>query len=242
MKKLMISIFTLILLGACLTARGITLNLSNARLNDALRLLFASSSKSYSLSDIDGTVNVSLTNVPFDIALNSILRSTGENLTYTLTGNVYEIGVKHQTQMAENILPPSENISVSLPKTYVKIKVNFADAGEIAMLMGGTPIISEYYGTAGMLGMTGGGMGEGVGGGFGDGFGGNQGGFGSGFGGNQSGFGNNQGGFGGQFGEGFGGGQFGGGGFGNNSFVGGGYGGGQFGGFGNSGLGRGYYQ
>jgi len=190
---------------------GVTLNLSNASLKDALTLLFSTSSKSFSVPDIPGVVNVNLNDVPFDIALRSILTSTGEDLTYSVTNGVYQIDVKKPEESASaTSTSATPSPVVPLPKAYVKIKVNFADSGEIALLMGGTPIISDYYSTAGMMGMTS--MGGGGMGGYGGGFGGGYGGMGGGIGG----FGGYGGGLGGGYGGGFGGNGYGGG-FGNNS-------------------------
>jgi hypothetical protein len=236
--------------GNDLANKKVTLNLTNADIRSALQLLFNTVGVNYSLdSNVRGTVTVSLNDTPFQTALESILRSSSMiPLTYRVENGVYNISVKQEDnnnvqqpyQASDNTNTPATE--VQMPKRFTKIPVNFADAGEIALLMGGTPIISEYYSTAGMMGMTsmgGGGMG-GYGGGFGNnmygggGYGGGMGGFGGGmggFGGGMGGFGGGMGGFGGGIG-GFGGGM---GGY-------GGYGGGM-GGFGNSsygGLGNGY--
>ena len=218
--------------------KKVTLNLQNADIRSALTLLFNTVGANFSIaSDVRGSVTVSLNDVPFQTALESILRASSMMpLTYRIENGVYTISPKQEdntntyapTQQA-NTSTSSSTTTPSLPKRFTKIPVNFADAGEIALLLGGTPIISYYYNTAGMLGMNsmGGGYGNGFGGG---GFGGYGGGYGGG------GYGNS---FGGGFGGGYGGGM--GGGFGNS--FGGGYGGGGYGGgYGgyNSGGYRGY--
>jgi hypothetical protein len=229
--------------------KKVTLNLQNADIRSALTLLFNTVGANFSIaSDVRGFVTVSLNDVPFQAALESILRaSTMMPLTYRIENGVYTISPKQEDNtntyaptQQENTSTSSSTTTPSLPKRFTKIPVNFADAGEIALLLGGTPIISYYYNTAGMLGMNnmGGGYG-GYGNGFGGGGFGGYGGYGNTFGGGYGGFGGGYGVFGGGFGNTFGGGYGGiGGGFGNT--FGGGYGGyNNYGGY-NSGGYRGY--
>ncbi len=210
--------------------KKVSLNLENADIRYALQLLFKSAGVNFSLDqNVAGTVTVSLTDVPFRTALESILRSTQSTnpLTYRVEDGVYIISPKKE-EVAENQPSTTEENTTNQPKyRFVKIPLNFADVFDIANAFGGGVIVSRFsYSTAGY---GGGGYGNGFGGGFGGyggGYGGGLGGFGGGFGG-LGGYGGGLGGFGGGFGN------FGGGGFGN---YGGGFGGGFRGGFGGGGF------
>ncbi|MGC8668797.1 MAG: hypothetical protein ACP5VE_11855 [Chthonomonadales bacterium] len=211
--------------------KKVTLNLENADIRYALQLLFKSAGVNFSLDQaVSGTVTVSLTDVPFRTALESILRSTQSTnpLTYRVEDGVYIISPKKE-EVAENPTSTTEENTTNQPKyRFVKIPLNFADVFDIANAFGGDVIVSRFsYLTSGSGGY-GGGYGNGFGGGFGGGlggYGGGLGGFGGGFGG-LGGYGGGLGGFGGGFGN-FGGG------FGN---FGGGFGGGFRGGFGGGGF------
>jgi hypothetical protein len=216
------------------TQRRVTVKYEQADVRFVLKQLFDSVGVSYTLDpNVQGTVTVSLTDVPFTVALDNILRPL--NLTYRVENGVYYVTVR---QPEEAPLPPTtegapteEGPRLNLPE---KIQLNTASPTLIAALLGGTLIQYAQYeiGSAGGIGGFGGFGGGGLGGGFG-GFGGLGGGGFGGFGGlGGGGFG----GFGGLGGGGFGG--FGGGGFG--GFGGGGFRGGGFGGgFGGGGFGGG---
>lgn len=201
-----------------LSQKKVTLNLENADLRYALKLLFTSAGVNYTLDQaVQGSVTVALTEVPFRTALESVLRSTQSvsPLTYRVEDQVYIITPKVEVietagkDVEETPPPPKSRIQ--------KIQLNFADVYDIIQAFGGTMIQSRSSQLGGQ-------------GGFGGGFGG--GGFGGGFGGGQG-----YGGFG--SGGGFGGGGFGGGGFGGGGFGGGGLGGFGGGGFGGGGFGGG---
>ncbi|MCS7190861.1 MAG: hypothetical protein NZ843_04585 [Fimbriimonadales bacterium] len=221
------------------TQRRVTVKYEQADVRFVLKQLFDSVGVSYTLDpNVQGTVTVSLTDVPFTVALDNILRPL--NLTYRVENGVYYVTVRQPEEVPQapgvDAAAPEEGTRLNLPE---KIQLNYANPTMIAALLGGSVIRYADYevgssGGFGGLGGFGGGFG-GFGGGFG-GFGG-MGGFG-GFGG-LGGFGGfgGMGGFGGFGGGGFGG--FGGGGFG--GFGGGGFRGGGFGGgFGGGGLGGGF--
>jgi hypothetical protein len=212
------------------TQRRVTVKYDQADVRFVLKQLFDSVGVSYTLDpNVQGTVTVSLTDVPFTVALDNILRPL--NLTYRVENGVYFVTVRQpeETPLAPNVdtTTPDEGVRLNLPE---KVQLNYANPTLIAALLGGSLISYAQY----ELQSGGGGFGGfgGLGGGFG-GFGGLGGGFG-GFGGLGGGFG----GFGGLGGGGFGG--FGGGGFRGGGFGGGGFGGGGFGGggFGGGGFGR----
>src|SRR5437016_1763312 len=83
--------------GGDVANRRVTLNLENADLRYALKLLFTSAGVNYVLDqNVQGTVTVSLTDVPFRTALESVLRSTQTTspLTYRVEDKVYIIAPK----------------------------------------------------------------------------------------------------------------------------------------------------
>src|SRR5438105_2369277 len=91
--------------GTDATNKRVTLNLENADLRYALKLLFSSAGMNYTLDQaVQGAVTVSLNDVPFRTALESVLRSTQSStpLTYRVEDRVYVISPK-----IENIEPPT---------------------------------------------------------------------------------------------------------------------------------------
>jgi len=209
------------------TQRRVTLKYEQADVRFVLKQLFDSVGVSYTLDpNVQGTVTVSLNDVPFTVALDNILRPL--NLTYRVENGVYFVTVRQPEETpiapAVDTTAPEEGVRLNLPE---KVQLNYANPYLIAALLGGSVIGYAQYElqSGGMGGLGGfGGFGGGLGG-FG-GFGGGLGGFG-GFGGGLGGFG----GFGG-----FGGGL---GGFGGFGGFGGGFRGGGFGGFGGGGFGGG---
>jgi len=200
------------------TQRRVTVKYDQADVRFVLKQLFDSVGVSYTLDpNVQGTVTVSLTDVPFTVALDNILRPL--NLTYRVENGVYFVTVRQpeETPLAPNVdtTTPEEGVRLNLPE---KVQLNYASPTLIAALLGGTLInYAQYELQSGGGGFGGFGGFGGLGGGFG-GFGGLGGGFG--------GFGGLGGGFGGFGGGGFRGGGFGGGGFGGGGFGGGGFGGG----------------
>lgn len=184
------------------TQRRVTVKYEQADVRFVLKQLFDSVGVSYTLDpNVQGTVTVSLTDVPFTVALDSILRPL--NLTYRVENGVYYVTVRQPEEAPlpqADTLAPEEDTRLNLPE---KIQLNYASPALIAALLGGVLIQYAQYEL-----MPSGGMGGGFGG---------FGGFGGG-------------GFGGGGFGGFGGGGFrGGGGFGGGGFGGGGFGGGGFG-------------
>jgi len=91
--------------------RLITLDLRDATLDDALKLIFKSTPYSYVLSsDVTGRVTLTLNNVTFAQALRAILDL--QNLTYRREGNVYYITQKQpeatQQPQVMNEVPASQ--------------------------------------------------------------------------------------------------------------------------------------
>ncbi len=175
-----------------------SIELQDAPIRDALRILFKNVGVSYSIApDVQGTVTASLKNVAFETALRNLLGQV--DATYRLEGAIYTI-VKKEIDTGAGTTPNAEPLPTTTDqKNFYRIKINRADPQYIYLLLrgemgfGSGPEISTLQGGGGF---GGGGFGGGQGGQGGGGFGGGQGGFGGGQGG----------GFGGSGGGGFGGG------------------------------------
>ena len=210
-----------------------SLELDSADVREALKILFRSVNVSYSIApDVQGTITVSLRNVPFETALRNILNQV--DATYRVEGGIYQI-IRREDFTTTPTTPTDTNVPApTLPVR--RLKIRSADPQFIMLMLSGTqstqimPEMSTLFKSGGGgFGGGGGGFG-GQGGGFGGFGGGGLGGFGGGGlgGGGLGGFGG--GGFGGGGLGGFGGGGFGGGGAGGGGLGGGGFGGGGFGG------------
>jgi len=193
------------------------LELESADVRDALKALFRSVGVSFTIdADVMGTVTVSLKDVPFETALQAILKQV--DATYRVEAGIYRI-IRRQEPTIETT--PGEQQNVPEEKKVVRrIKVRSADPYLIMLLIlqssTDTTIEPEWSTLSkGGGGYGGGGYGGGGygGGGYGGGYGG--GGYGGGFstGGGSRGFGGSNRGFGGSnrggggFGGGFGGGR-----------------------------------
>ena len=205
--------------------KKVTLNLENADIRYALKLLFQSVGVNYTLdSSVQGMVTASLSDVRFEVALENILKSVQSQLplTYDKENGIYHVKVK-QEQLPEQTTEPEKEQPVAPKFNPQKLKVKSVDANILALILGGSALYtgemmqqrSGGYGGGGYGGYGGGYGGGGYGGGWGGGgfggggYGGNN--FGGGFGGGRGGFGGGRGGFGGGFGGGYGGGYGGGG-------------------------------
>ncbi|MCS6918686.1 MAG: hypothetical protein NZM28_02855 [Fimbriimonadales bacterium] len=179
------------------TQRRVTVKYEQADVRFVLKQLFDSVGVSYTLDpQVQGTVTVSLTDVPFTVALDNILRPL--NLTYRVESGVYFVTVRQPEEVpvapGGETAPQEEGTRLNLPE---KIQLNYASPTLIAALLGGSLIQYAQYelgsgggGFGGLGGFGGGGFGGFGGGGFGGGFrggggfggGGLGGGFGGGFG------------------------------------------------------------
>ncbi len=146
--------------------KRVTLNLENADIRFALKLLFQSVGANYQLDQaVQGTVTASLTDVPFRVALESVLRSTSFQypLTYRVEDNVYYIAPRQEAAPEPGTTPDEPGRETQPRSRIVKIQINYADAIDIALALGGSYIESRFS-TGGSQGGFGGGFG---GGGFG---------------------------------------------------------------------------
>src|SRR5215831_4766374 len=120
--------------------KKVSLNLENADLQYALKLLFTSAGVNYTLDQsVQGTVTVSLTDVPFKTALESVLRSTQSvsPFTYRVEGGVYTISPKIEQVVDTNTLGEDKDTPVTPKSRAVKIQVNFVDALLLSVSLGG---------------------------------------------------------------------------------------------------------
>ncbi len=212
--------------------KPISLNLHNVPIQTALQLLFTGAGiRNTSIdSDVQGSANITVSDVPFNLALRTLLGSVNPPLTYDIVDGVYKVKVLRA------VAPPAPpvvsttpvidanatgNAPADGPKRFYHIPIDKYDAYYIARLLGAQGIvqvgINDVVQAGGGQGNNGGGNNN------------RQGGFGGG-----SSFGG---------GSGFGGGSFGGGSGPNITSIGGasggGFGGGSsFGGGGFSGGGR----
>ncbi len=189
-----------------------SLELEQADIRDAIKLLFKQVDGQYTISnEVQGTITANFKNVPFQTALRGILNQV--NATYRIEGGIYNI-IPRPNENPDVGTTPDLGAAAGATTTPIRrIKVRSADPALLVAILAGTADIQTYPETSTFFGGGGGGFGGGSGG-FSGGFGGGSGGFSGGFG-----------------GGGFGGGGFGGGGFGGGGFGGGGFGGGS-GGFG----------
>ncbi len=131
--------------------KRVTLSVENAELRYALKLLFTSAGLNYTLDQaVRGTATVSLSDVPFRTALESLLRSNQSSipLTYRVEDNVYNIFPKiDEPDKPKTII---DGPTIDEPKSrFVKVTLNFADAEDIANALGGTVLKSRFGGNIG---------------------------------------------------------------------------------------------
>jgi hypothetical protein len=125
--------------------RRVTVKYDQADVRFVLKQLFDSVGVSYTLDpNVQGTVTVSLTDVPFTVALDNILRPL--NLTYRVENGVYFVTVRQpeEAPLAPNVdtTTPEEGVRLNLPE---KIQLNYASPTLIAALLGGSLIGYAQY-------------------------------------------------------------------------------------------------
>jgi type II secretory pathway component GspD/PulD (secretin) len=164
-----------------------SLEFQQADVREALRSLFKTVGASYTVDqDVQGTVTVDLKHVPFDTALQNVLRQI--DATYRIIGGVYEI-IKRQPDPIT--VPVPGPVPVGNGRVVRTISILHADPALIALLLagkgsqnyGGSPEITSLGRFMNPNGGNGGGNNFGRGGGGqGNGFGNTGSGFGSGLG------------------------------------------------------------
>jgi hypothetical protein len=155
--------------GAVLPKTPVTLNVESADLYYTLKLLFSQIKADFTLdTSLRGTpVTVKLTKVPFDIALNAVLKASGQPLTFSFENGIFSI--VPQTQQVDTTLgnnqqnqePSSQDLTKDTK--YLKLTLNVVSVEDVMMALG-RPTVQTNMGFS-----SGGGMGGGFGGGFGGG-------------------------------------------------------------------------
>ena len=165
-----------------------SLDLDQADIRDALKIIFKNAGYSYSVDNtVQGTVTVHLTNIPFETALRNVLNQVSS--TYRIEGGIYNIVLRPNDIATGTLAPPVPEANEIIRKIYIRS----ADPALIFAILAGTADIGSMPETStlsfgGGFGGGGGGRGGGGFGGGGGGFGGGGGGFGGG-GGGRGGFG-----------------------------------------------------
>ena len=150
--------------------RLITLDLRDASLEDALRLIFKDTPYSFTLeSGVVGTVTLTLNDVTFSQALRAILQM--HDLTYRRDESIYHI-VRELPDIAPALPPedfqpaPRQNIYWFGPGG--RYELQYLDCRLVAQWFGGTQIVTGMVPwaveAAGGIGGTAGGIGGGIGG------------------------------------------------------------------------------
>jgi type II secretory pathway component GspD/PulD (secretin) len=187
MKKAFTAVLGLVVVGSMLTAPIVgtaqgqeekiipSLDLDQADVRDALRIIFKHAGYSYSVENgVQGTVTAHLTNEPFQNVLRNILNQVGA--TYRIEAGIYNIMPRPTPEPPPP--PIDQGAGGSTNDTIRKIRIRSADPSLIVLILSGQADIGTQPETSTVqLGGSGGG---GFGGG---GFGGGGFGGGSGFGG-----------------------------------------------------------
>ena len=127
-----------------ISQRRVTVKYDQADIRYVLKQLFDSVGANYSLDpNVQGTVTVSLTDVPFSVALDAILRQ--QNLTYRVESGVYYITVRQPEEAPITTggeTPEEQPQTTNIPE---KIQLNYANPALIAALLGATQINYAQY-------------------------------------------------------------------------------------------------
>ncbi len=167
MAKTVISTLILVLLFVSVTASlasstsndqpNVDLDLRDVSIRSALEMLFTSAGKNFSIQgDVSGNIaSLSISNVPFDVALATIEKSHG--LVHSLNGDTYIIKKRPEPKIFDEVTPPEPpvvDMQVTSKETKIeKIQLMHTDPREIMAIIGnkGTPDIglSPFAGNSG---------------------------------------------------------------------------------------------
>ncbi|MEP6754463.1 MAG: hypothetical protein ABJA67_03095 [Chthonomonadales bacterium] len=148
-------------------SKRVSVNFENADIRYALKQLFQSISANFLLdASVSGRSTVSLNDVTFKVALESILKSNAslQKLTYRIEDGVYHIAPVQDDQpiVTRDDTPKDPE----KPKHMVtSIHLNYADVEDITRALGGQVIQNRFSGVTGILGGAMGGRAGGQGGG-----------------------------------------------------------------------------
>lgn len=161
-----------------------SLELDQADIRDALKLLFRMVQANYTVNpDVQGTVTISLQNVPFETALRAVLNQV--DATWRVEGGIYNIIKKAEpAPVTPGVDPTLGNTTPQQNNVPRRIKLRSADPYLILLLISQSSPSADVFLQPEMStypqGGGGGGGGMGGNGGFGGGYGGGNGGMGGG--------------------------------------------------------------
>jgi type IV pilus secretin PilQ/predicted competence protein len=117
------------------TGEPLSLNLKDADIRDVLSVFAELTGLNMAIDpDVTGRVNVNFVDVPWDQALDVILRQNG--LTYTLEGNVMRIGrIQRIAAEAAATRSLAEEERLNVPLTTLGFKLSYARAPEVQALL-----------------------------------------------------------------------------------------------------------
>lgn len=131
--------------------KNITLSLHHVSILTALQSLFSGAGIRNSIidNDVQGYVNVDLSDRPFNLALQDLLDSVNPKLTYDNSNGVYHVSVLKSAPPAPPVYvptpapqdPDSGGSTTDQPKRFYRIPIDKYDAYYIASLLGAQGIV-----------------------------------------------------------------------------------------------------
>ena len=177
---------------SALLNKTVTLRLDRAPIRAALEALFQGRGVNYTISPaVHGVVTATLQDVPFDVALRTLLRADNPPLTYSILDGIYQIKPRNTTYDRPAVTrssSPTKSKTNDANSRVVRVPLEYGNAALLMQYaLGGGRVIPPssglpQNGSRGNGSRMGGFGGRGFGGGM-SGFGGGRGGFGGGFGG-----------------------------------------------------------
>ncbi len=125
------------------TGKKVTLNLENADIRFALKLLFQSVGVNYTIDQaVQGTVTAQLSDVRFGVALENVLKSVQSQtpLTYDRLEGIYHIRIKQEAMPEPSSAPEQPETATRARSNPMKLKVKSVDANILAQILGGTAL------------------------------------------------------------------------------------------------------
>ena len=135
---------------AATPTKNITLSLRNVPIQTALQTLFSGAGIRNTIidNDVQGYVNVNLSDMPFNLALQNLLDSVNPKLTYDNSNGVYHVSVLRAAPPAPPVIVPTPvspddpgSSTTDQPKRFYRIPIDHYDAFYIARLLGAQGIV-----------------------------------------------------------------------------------------------------
>ncbi|RYG25106.1 hypothetical protein EON82_08335, partial [bacterium] len=112
-----------------------SLEFEQTDVREALRALFKNVGVSYTIApEVQGTITVSLKNVPFETALQNITRQV--DATYRIEGGVYQIVRREEAPTVTSGGDQGQLGTITTNRVRRRIKIRYADPQFIAILLG----------------------------------------------------------------------------------------------------------